>query len=99
MIALRPWWPRLSAVGSGVAVVSFLSTLSFLFTTPGIGDPAAAGRPVPPVAGGWLVLDTFAVHRGRAGHRRGSRRACHGQATRDPCRCTRPGRRGIPTDA
>src|ERR1700751_4027353 len=39
LIALRPWWPRASAVGSALAVVLFLGTLSFLFTTPGVIAP------------------------------------------------------------
>lgn len=34
LIALRPWWPRVSAAGSALAVVLFLGTVSFLFTTP-----------------------------------------------------------------
>lgn len=41
LIALRPWWPRVSAVGSALAVVLFLGTLSFLVTTP------AWSRPMP----------------------------------------------------
>ncbi len=35
LIALRPVWPLGSAVGSGLAVGTFLTTLTFLFTTPG----------------------------------------------------------------
>jgi reactive chlorine resistance protein C len=35
LIALRPWYPRASAVGSGLATTMFLTTLSTLFTTPG----------------------------------------------------------------
>jgi uncharacterized membrane protein YkgB len=34
MIALRPVSPRIAAVGSGMAVMMFLTTLSFLFSTP-----------------------------------------------------------------
>jgi uncharacterized membrane protein YkgB len=34
LIAVRRWWPRLSAVGSLGAAVTFLCTFSFLFTTP-----------------------------------------------------------------
>ena len=33
LIALRPLWPTISAVGSAMAVVLFLGTVSFLFTT------------------------------------------------------------------
>src|SRR3954453_17850749 len=35
LIALRPVWPMGSAVGSGLAAGMFLTTLSFLVTTPG----------------------------------------------------------------
>ena len=35
LIALRPVWPAGSALGSGLAVGMFLTTLSFLVTTPG----------------------------------------------------------------
>lgn len=46
LIALRPVWPRVSAAGSALAVVLFLGTLSFLFTTPGVISTHAAGLPV-----------------------------------------------------
>ena len=38
-IASRPLAPALSAIGSGLGVVTFLTTLSFLFTTPGALSP------------------------------------------------------------
>jgi uncharacterized membrane protein YkgB len=44
LIALRPWFPRASAVGSGLAVVMFLTTLSTLFTVPG-WEPSLGGFP------------------------------------------------------
>ncbi len=41
-IALRPWLPLVSAAGSAFCIVMFLTTLSFLITTPGlIADPGA----------------------------------------------------------
>ncbi|MGO8941736.1 MAG: DUF417 family protein [Mycobacterium sp.] len=43
LIAVRPIWPRVSAVGSALAIVLFLGTLSFLFTTPGVVATRAAG--------------------------------------------------------
>ncbi|OBF54825.1 hypothetical protein A5787_04480 [Mycobacterium sp. 852002-50816_SCH5313054-b] len=46
LISLRPVWPRASAAGSALAVVLFLGTLSFLFTTPGVVSMHAAGLPV-----------------------------------------------------
>jgi uncharacterized membrane protein YkgB len=38
LIALRHWSPRLSAVGSLAAIPMFLTTLSFIVTTPNVGD-------------------------------------------------------------
>ena len=35
LIALRPWFPKASAAGSGAAVIFFLTTISFLFSAPG----------------------------------------------------------------
>lgn len=36
LLAISRWWPRLSAIGSIGASVTFLITLSFLFTTPNL---------------------------------------------------------------
>lgn len=44
LVALRPWSPKASAIGSGVAVLMFLTTLSFLFSTPG-WEPSLGGFP------------------------------------------------------
>ncbi|GAA1320288.1 DUF417 family protein [Pseudonocardia xinjiangensis] len=57
LIALRPWLPRASAVGSAVAMVLFLSTLSYLFTTPGIGEAAGGGFPALSMTGQFLIKD------------------------------------------
>ncbi|MEB4211253.1 YkgB family protein [Mycobacterium sp. 94-17] len=46
LIALRPLWPLVSAAGSALAVVLFLGTLSFLFTTPGVVVTFAHAFPV-----------------------------------------------------
>ena len=56
LIALRPIWPRASAVGSALAVVLFLGTLSFLFTTPGVVATHAAGLPVLSALPGQFLL-------------------------------------------
>jgi uncharacterized membrane protein YkgB len=45
MIAVRPWSPRVSALGSGLAIGMFLTTLSFLATTPDMWDVE-----------GWIVI-------------------------------------------
>lgn len=36
LLAVRPWWPGLSVIGSLGATIMFALTLSFLFTTPGL---------------------------------------------------------------
>ncbi len=56
LIASRPWWPRVSAVGSALAVVSFLGTLSFLFTTPGVIATHPHGIPVLSALPGQFLL-------------------------------------------
>jgi len=53
-IALRFVSPRLSALGSAMAIGLFLGTLSFLFTTPGV--TAAGGFPVLSVLPGQFLL-------------------------------------------
>lgn len=50
LIATRRWWPALSAVGSLIATGTFLITLSFLVTTPGVFAPENP-------AGGFLMKD------------------------------------------
>jgi uncharacterized membrane protein YkgB len=44
LIALRRWFPAASAVGSVGAVFMFLTTLSFIITTPG-WEPSLGGFP------------------------------------------------------
>jgi len=56
LIALRPVWPRASAAGSALAIVLFLGTLSFLFTTPGVVATHAAGLPVLSALPGQFLL-------------------------------------------
>ena len=56
LIALRPVWPRVSAAGSALAVVLFLGTVSFLFTTPGVVATHAAGLPVLSALPGQFLL-------------------------------------------
>lgn len=56
LIAIRPLWPRVSAAGSALAVVLFLGTLSFLFTTPGVVATYAHGVPVLSALPGQFLL-------------------------------------------
>jgi len=56
MIALRPWSAALAAIGSALAVLMFLTTLSFLFSLPG-WEPSLGGFPTLSGAGGFLLKD------------------------------------------
>lgn len=57
LIAARPWLPRVSAVGSLMAVGMFLGTLSFLVTTPGTWVDDLGGFPAISVLGQFLIKD------------------------------------------
>jgi uncharacterized membrane protein YkgB len=61
LLALKPWLPRISAVGSVVAVGLFAGTLSFLFTTPGVGEASAGGFPVLSSTGQFLIKDVALI--------------------------------------
>jgi len=56
LIALRPVWPRASAAGSALAVLLFVGTLSFLFSTPGVVASHAGGLPVLSALPGQFLL-------------------------------------------
>ena len=56
LIALRPFWPRASAIGSALAVVLFVGTLSFLFSTPGVVTAHFGGLPVLSALPGQFLL-------------------------------------------
>jgi uncharacterized membrane protein YkgB len=56
LMALRPFAPRLSAAGSLAAVGMFLTTVSFLVTTPGAWA-RVDGFVVPSEAGAFLIKD------------------------------------------
>jgi reactive chlorine resistance protein C len=57
LLAIKPIAPRVSMVGSVIAVVLFLSTISFLFTTPGVSEPAGGGFPALSLTGEFLLKD------------------------------------------
>src|SRR5262245_55722185 len=57
LIVARPWLPQVSAVGSLLAVGMFLSTLSFLVTTPGAWADEIGGFPAIGVPGQFLIKD------------------------------------------
>ena len=57
LIAIKPVAPKLSAIGSLGAIGLFLATISFLFTTPGVGEASAGGFPVLSSTGQFLIKD------------------------------------------
>src|SRR5580704_15931080 len=58
LIAARPFSTRVSALGSALAVGMFLTTLSFLVTTPGVWEPSAGGFPaLSAIPGQFLIKD------------------------------------------
>jgi uncharacterized membrane protein YkgB len=57
LLALKPWYPKASVVGGLLAALFFLTTLSFMVTTPGIGEESAGGFPVLSATGQFLVKD------------------------------------------
>jgi uncharacterized membrane protein YkgB len=56
LIAIRPLSPKLSAVGSVLAVFTFLATLTFLFSLPG-WEKSLGGFPALSGSGGFLLKD------------------------------------------
>jgi len=57
LIAIRPLSAKLSAVGSVLAVFTFLATLTFLFSLPG-WEKSLGGFPALSGSGGFLLKDT-----------------------------------------
>jgi uncharacterized membrane protein YkgB len=57
LLAIKPVAPKLSVVGSLLAILLFLATISFLFTTPGVGEPAGGGFPALSLIGEFLLKD------------------------------------------
>lgn len=59
LIAARRWSPLLSAIGSAMAVITFLFTLSFMLTTPKVVDPVFPGLSAFP--GQFLAKDVLLI--------------------------------------
>jgi reactive chlorine resistance protein C len=57
LLAAKPWFPKASVVGGLLATVFFVGTLSFMCTTPGIGEASAGGFPVLSANGEFLMKD------------------------------------------
>ena len=61
LIAARPFSPRASAVGSALAIGMFLTTLSFVVTTPGVWEPSAGGFPALSAMPGQFLIKDLAL--------------------------------------
>jgi reactive chlorine resistance protein C len=57
LIAVKPWWPKVSILGSLLAILLFAATISFLFTTPGAFEESVGGFPLLSLSGGFLIKD------------------------------------------
>jgi uncharacterized membrane protein YkgB len=57
LLALKPWFPKASILGGVLASLFFVGTLSFMVTTPGIGEASAGGFPVLSANGEFLMKD------------------------------------------
>jgi uncharacterized membrane protein YkgB len=57
LLAIKPIAPKLSIAGSLMAIVLFIFTVSFLFSTPGVGEPAGGGFPAISLTGEFLLKD------------------------------------------
>jgi uncharacterized membrane protein YkgB len=61
LIAARPLSPRACALGSALAVGMFLTTLSFIVTTPGVWEPSAGGFPALSGKPGQFLIKDLAL--------------------------------------
>jgi reactive chlorine resistance protein C len=57
LLVVKPWWPRVSVMGSLLAILLFVSTISFMFTTPGVFVASEGGFPALSLDGGFLMKD------------------------------------------
>jgi uncharacterized membrane protein YkgB len=57
LLAVKPWCPKASVVGGVLAVLFFVTTLSFMITTPGVGEASAGGFPILSADGEFLMKD------------------------------------------
>lgn len=57
LLALKPWYPKAAVFGGIVASLFFVTTLSFMITTPGVGEASAGSFPVLSADGEFLMKD------------------------------------------
>ncbi len=61
LILSQPWQPKLALIGGLGAIATFLSTLSFALTTPGVWESSLGGFPAASVMPGQFLLKDFAL--------------------------------------
>lgn len=61
LIAVGSRWPRVAIAGTVAAVAMFLTTLSFMVTTPGVFESAAGGFPALSAMPGQFLVKDFAL--------------------------------------
>jgi uncharacterized membrane protein YkgB len=57
LLAIKPFAPKLSIGGSLLSILLFVSTISFLFTTPGVSEPLGGGFRALSLTGEFLLKD------------------------------------------
>lgn len=57
LLALKPWYPKASVLGGVISSLFFLTALSFMITTPDVGEASAGGWPVLSANGQFLMKD------------------------------------------
>jgi reactive chlorine resistance protein C len=57
LLAVKPWYPKASVVGGIFASLFFITTLTFMITTPGVGEASAGGFPILSADGEFLMKD------------------------------------------
>lgn len=57
LLAAKPWFPKAAVVGGLFASLFFVITLSFMISTPGVGEASAGGFPVLSADGEFLMKD------------------------------------------
>lgn len=55
------WLPNPSTLGSVLAIMLFVATVSFLFSAPGVCEATAGGFPALSMTGGFLIKDVALV--------------------------------------
>jgi len=61
LLIVKPWYPTVSLLGSALAIALFVSTLTFVITTPGVGEASAGGFPLLSMTGQFLIKDIVLV--------------------------------------